>query len=335
MEYKETIKCAQCGEEFTDYKYRERKYCSKDCFLEAKRNSRELDCEWCGETFTAKESRQNARFCSKSCRAKSQWERGVFEIKSGEDHPLYQGPVSVECWTCNKGFEVSRGYYNQAQKRDQERFYCSKECRSKGRSQRYRRENNPNYKDGNIELVCDFCGKTFERPYWEYRQAIARNQENYYCSYECRCPGPVQVECTQCGKKYEVERRLFNRAKNRDQKSWFCSKDCRYTWQSENLVGPNSSNWHGGTSFEPYGEGFDDAIRLSIRKRDGFECQLCGRPQHENRKLFGRRLSVHHIDYSKDNHSPDNLITLCHTCHCKTNGNREHFEKLFSEMLNQ
>ena len=51
-----------------------------------------------------------------------------------------------------------------------------------------------------------------------------------------------------------------------------------------------------------------------IRKRDKV-CQHCGMTPRKN----GRALDVHHtIPYriSKDN-SPDNLITLCRSCHSK------------------
>ena len=33
----------------------------------------------------------------------------------------------------------------------------------------------------------------------------------------------------------------------------------------------------------------------------------------------GRELDVHHIDYDKKNSNHDNLVSLCHSCHMKTN----------------
>lgn len=42
---------------------------------------------------------------------------------------------------------------------------------------------------------------------------------------------------------------------------------------------------------------------------------------------------VHHIDYNKLNCNPNNLITLCKSCHMKTNFNREYWLDYFN--LNQ
>ena len=67
-----------------------------------------------------------------------------------------------------------------------------------------------------------------------------------------------------------------------------------------------------------------DDLRESIRRRDGYVCQLCGIHQGEL-KGFIKKLDVHHIDYNKDNLDPDNLITLCKNCHMKTNYNRNYW----------
>jgi hypothetical protein len=78
---------------------------------------------------------------------------------------------------------------------------------------------------------------------------------------------------------------------------------------SEKFSGHNHPNWQGGRSLEPYDEGFSKSLRRMIRKRDNYACQLCGRAQGN--------LDVHHIDFSKDNHLPENLISLCRACHAK------------------
>lgn len=36
-----------------------------------------------------------------------------------------------------------------------------------------------------------------------------------------------------------------------------------------------------------------------------------------------------HIDYNKHNLSPENLVTLCKSCHAKTNFNRNYWIKYF------
>ena len=77
-------------------------------------------------------------------------------------------------------------------------------------------------------------------------------------------------------------------------------------------------NWKGGISFEKYPKAFKD-IRESIRARDKHECQIC------NSQKNTERLCVHHIDYNKKNICPNNLISLCRSCHVKTNTKREYW----------
>jgi hypothetical protein len=77
--------------------------------------------------------------------------------------------------------------------------------------------------------------------------------------------------------------------------------------------------WKGGKSFEPYTVDWTKTLKRSIRERDNYICQICNQ--------YGQ--FVHHIDYDKKNCSPNNLITLCNSCHTKTNKNREEWIKYF------
>jgi hypothetical protein len=78
-------------------------------------------------------------------------------------------------------------------------------------------------------------------------------------------------------------------------------------------------NWKGGISKEPYAQDWTKDLKDAIRKRDNFECQMCGASQDD----FNESLLVHHIDYDKENCDPRNLISLCRPCHFKTNYNRD------------
>lgn len=72
-----------------------------------------------------------------------------------------------------------------------------------------------------------------------------------------------------------------------------------------------------------YSIDWTETLRRSIRERDKYTCQLCGKHQGD------RSFAVHHIDYDKMNSNVDNLITLCYSCHLKTNTNREDWKKYF------
>lgn len=76
-----------------------------------------------------------------------------------------------------------------------------------------------------------------------------------------------------------------------------------------------------------YGANFDSSLKEQIRARDHYTCQMCGCSQLEN----GKQLDVHHIDYNKKNLDWSNLITLCKSCHMKTNYNRNYWKNYFKE----
>ena len=71
-------------------------------------------------------------------------------------------------------------------------------------------------------------------------------------------------------------------------------------------------------------------IVIKIRIRDNFTCQLCGNKKENNR---GRNLTIHHIDYDKQNCNKNNLISLCMSCHGKTNGNRDYWYAYFTYII--
>jgi len=97
------------------------------------------------------------------------------------------------------------------------------------------------------------------------------------------------------------------------------------------ISGENNGNWQGGISNEPYPFDFNEELKELIRQRDNYTCQLCGIHQDEL-KGWNRKLDVHHKDYDKDNLDPDNLITLCRSCHIKTNTNREYWIDYFNDI---
>ncbi len=96
------------------------------------------------------------------------------------------------------------------------------------------------------------------------------------------------------------------------------------------ISGENSYMWKGGISFIPYCHKFNNRLKRKIRDRDNHICQLCGKNEHDNK----RKLSIHHIHYDKENCNPD-LITLCKNCNTKVNNNREYYEPIFMNKLNE
>lgn len=97
---------------------------------------------------------------------------------------------------------------------------------------------------------------------------------------------------------------------------------------SETRLGEKGANWLGGISFEPYPLEFNRRLRSRIRERDNNICRICEKTKEEN----GCNMSVHHIDYNKDNSTPYNLISLCKICHKNTNHNRQMWLLYFNLM---
>lgn len=89
------------------------------------------------------------------------------------------------------------------------------------------------------------------------------------------------------------------------------------------IKGSKHPNWQGGKSFEPYTTDWTNTLKRSIRERDKYICQICSKQQEEIAH------DVHHIDYDKSNCNPNNLITLCHSCHTKTGFKRDFWLNYF------
>lgn len=89
----------------------------------------------------------------------------------------------------------------------------------------------------------------------------------------------------------------------------------------------NHPAWRGGVSFEHYPIEFDKSLKLKVRNRDG---NICQNPEC-NKKI--KNGDVHHIDYIKENCCEKNLITLCKSCHTKTNANREYWKNFYKKII--
>ena len=120
----------------------------------------------------------------------------------------------------------------------------------------------------------------------------------------------VRVTCTHCGKRTSVPRWF----EKEGLQLYFCSDRCRRGWRDDHRVEVNvkprrecrGGNW--GT------------VAKQIRERDGFRCRSCDVTE----ETLGRQLDVHHVvpfrafdSVDRANH-PDNLISLCPSCHKKS-----------------
>lgn len=251
--------------------------------------------------------------CSKSLDT----ERGV-SIHHKHSHGESISGAESDCEFCGESFSHNKGI---------ERRFCSKNhfnqyLNTEEGRQRMEKSSNPNWKGGKRkEFECRYCGSSYSE--WEYREErtnfckescyYAWREENIRGENHPHWSGTTDFTCEQCGKKIEMSKL---QAKNRR----FCSLSCYGDWISENLTGEVHPKWKPDTVSD-YGSSWSKSFQDSIRKRDDFECQVCGTKQDN----LPRKLDVHHIiPFSKfgvENHeeanSPDNLISLCRGCHMK------------------
>ena len=80
-----------------------------------------------------------------------------------------------------------------------------------------------------------------------------------------------------------------------------------------------------------YSQNWNETFRRTIRKRDNQICLLC----NVHREKLNIALDVHHIDYQKMNSCKENCISLCHSCHSKTNLNRDEWKLFFQSLLSK
>lgn len=107
------------------------------------------------------------------------------------------------------------------------------------------------------------------------------------------------------------------------------SEASKLSWERGDYAGEKHPRWEGGLSNEPYPFEFNYRYKEMIRERDGRKCVLCGKTEEEN----GRRLSVHHTTYDKSDLDPRTKVSLCDSCHMKTNSNRSSWTAIFTKYL--
>ena len=98
-------------------------------------------------------------------------------------------------------------------------------------------------------------------------------------------------------------------------------------------IGKNHTSYINGSSFEPYDAGFSRRLKEKIRKRDNYKCKLCGTNNKIHIKHFKSGLCIHHIDYNKKNCDLSNLVSLCNSCHSKTQWNKKHWQRHLKEKV--
>ncbi len=107
----------------------------------------------------------------------------------------------------------------------------------------------------------------------------------------------------------------------------------KYSWQSIAAYKATLTKSNGALS----NERLFNQLKPQIMERDGHVCQWCPKDAAQQQQQSGHAFHIHHVNYDHDDTRADNLVTLCTSCHARTNTiqhgpqMREYFELLMTE----
>jgi hypothetical protein len=272
-------------------------------------------CEWCGAKLVRGTNEAQGRFlarrfCGKSCSAK-------FSL-TGKPSPKREESEERQCAYCGKTMIFDRSRHpNIAQWKVTKT--CSIECGHKlaGRTKDH----------GRGRRQCSVCGRDYYRrdnqKWFDFKKMKTCGQLECIGQYRGdKRKGEYRAHvCVVCSEQvlprngestWEFNRRLT------------CSKPCWHSLRGRSvsrtrlLIQPRKSE---------YPPEWTERLKDEIRERDGRICVLCGCGEGE------RAHQIHHVDYIKSHVHPTNLVTLCKSCHGKTNHNREFWQSFLTEFM--
>ncbi len=118
---------------------------------------------------------------------------------------------------------------------------------------------------------------------------------------------------------------------NKDKKGVYSEKTRRSMGDSEYHKKRKANANYPTVNAELYASFDWKKIRLMVYARDKYICQEC----HSvlSVKHGKKKICCHHIDYDVNNLSLENLVTLCYSCHAKTNYRRDDWIAHFKNKL--
>ncbi|MFW6225814.1 MAG: hypothetical protein ACOC3V_02495 [bacterium] len=128
----------------------------------------------------------------------------------------------------------------------------------------------------------------------------------------------IKIVCNDCGSIFESRRANLAKQEEKHPGKIYCIK-CK-------LKGKRNPGYIDGRKY--FGDNtytklfYDNEYRKEIIIKQNYICPICN-------KELEQPAHLHHIDYNKDNDNNDNLIFLHHSCHMKTNFDRDFWEIFF------
>lgn len=307
--------CGHCGEAYSvRFPSRNKKFCSGECLRQYKqahpamfaphKTGRHISCAICGKDFWAEpnEIKRGRKYCSVACMGQATGNR----LRGKPAPHVGQPPVVRVCKICGKTFP----YYRRRKFRANNPGYCcSRACADRwhastlaGRS--LNAETRKKIGDA-------LRGHKYPGRHQELWKKYHNTKQRSDAPRAFRDPELVNYHCAQCGTHWLGKKNGRGHSCQRH----FCSSNCRSLWRQNKMVGEKNPFYIHGQASRPYPLTFRK-MRAIIKERDGYLCQRCGLEE------VHRSHHIHHIDFDKNNTSPDNLITLCVSCHALVTAKR-------------
>jgi len=161
-----------------------------------------------------------------------------------------------------------------------------------------------------------------------YKKAVQTRKNTilkrgYYFTEEIRKRIGEKNKISLKGKKLS-ESSIKKRYETRLKRGWYKNRNETL----KRIRGQNSKLWLGGERRKDYGTEFNNELKREIIKRDKNICQICG-------LLLDGNIHIHHVDYDKKNNIIGNMLSLCNSCHSKTNYNRRYWFELLANFISQ
>ena len=219
--------------------------------------------------------------------------------------------ITVQCSLCGKDIDCYPSRIKSSK-----HYYCCPEHQNLARRKR-------------VQLVCDHCGKSFERT-----PSCIRDTANYCspeCAYAARAldPGEPPLCACGCGKpvksfrngawsRYIHGHNFQGQHHSNETRTQLSEIGLRMSQErAERIRGIKNPLWRNGHSAiygaERTESGFNSYQRRRTRERleteRGHICERCG--------ATDKPLELHHIDHDLFHNDDDNLLLCCHSCQMK------------------
>ncbi len=170
------------------------------------------------------------------------------------------------------------------------------------------------------EIKCYYCQNLIYKS-----KCRLKDTNSFFCNRNCHVSyqkrNMIKKVCENCGNIYITSR----------WKARFCSMRCRDILWS----GPKHPHYIHGMSTKGYPKYFNAKFKFMILERDKFKCIYCNLSSKEHKDKFKQQLHIHHIDYNKDNTTPNNCCALCLSCNVKANFNKKAWRNFCFDYTNK